>query len=99
MRIYLKEILKAKGIKQIELCKALNIPDYVMSNYVRCKSEPDFETICKIADYLKVSVDSILGRNLDYIQISNDEFKNLCEAENILKEIVEAKIDKKLIKK
>ena len=59
-----------------------------MSNYVRNKSEPDFDTICKIANYLNVSVDSILGRNDETIKLSREDFDKINYHENEIRKIL-----------
>ncbi len=88
MKIKLGEILEDLDIKQKKICEALGIPRNTMSNYVTGRTEPDFETLKKIADYLNVSVDSILGRKEKYILISEEELKKLVKARNLLQEVI-----------
>ncbi|MBO8427453.1 MAG: helix-turn-helix transcriptional regulator [Firmicutes bacterium] len=88
MKIKLGEILEDLDIKQKKISEALGIPRNTMSNYVTGRTEPDFETLIKIADYLNVSVDSILGRKEKYILISEEELKKLIKARNLLQEVI-----------
>ncbi len=58
----LKNCRIKRDIKQIDVCKALNIAQNTYSQYESGKREPDNKTLTKIADYFNVSVDYILGR-------------------------------------
>ena len=58
----LRELRKQRGIKQLELCKALGIAQSTLSGYETNQYEPDNKTLEKIADYFGVSVDYLLGR-------------------------------------
>ena len=54
---------KAKGISQKEVAVCLRVAVSTMSNYENGVHEPDFETLCKLADYYDVSTDYLLGRS------------------------------------
>ncbi len=58
----IRELRKAKGITQVQLCKILNIAQPTLSGYETNTFEPDYATILRIADYFGVSVDYILCR-------------------------------------
>ena len=62
----LKEILIKTNTKQSELCKALNINKTTLSNYVNNKTQPDDDTLLKIADYLNVTLDYLFGRPFNH---------------------------------
>lgn len=53
----LKAIMEQKSIKQNELSKILNISTTSLNNYCNGKTEPNIETLKKIADYFSVSLD------------------------------------------
>lgn len=58
----LKETRVNRGLTQRELAKLLNIAPSTLANYEVGKREPDFVTLCKIADFFQISIDYLLGR-------------------------------------
>lgn len=56
---------KAAGLSQFELARRLDMGRSALGNYEQGDREPDFETVRKIADFFKVSVDYLLGRQPD----------------------------------
>ena len=61
--IRIKEIRKAKKITAKELAVFVNVAESTMSLYENGKREPDYKTLLKIAEYLDVSIDYLLGKN------------------------------------
>ena len=59
------KLRKEKGIGQKELAAELNLSVSTVSNHEKGVHSPDYETLCKIADYYGVTTDFILGRT-DY---------------------------------
>ena len=59
----IRDLRLSFGMKQVELAKALSVSQAALSGYETGKYEPDFETLKKIADYVSVSVDYVLGRD------------------------------------
>ncbi len=59
--IRIKEIRKNKKITAKELADNVNVAESTMSLYENGKREPDFATLIKIANYLEVSVDYLIG--------------------------------------
>lgn len=57
----LKSLRNRKGLTQGELAEKLCISRSALSLYELGKREPDFDTLCLIAKYFRVSVDYILG--------------------------------------
>jgi transcriptional regulator with XRE-family HTH domain len=53
---------KAAGLSQYELARRLNMGRSALGNYEQGDREPDFETVRRIADFFRVSVDYLLGR-------------------------------------
>lgn len=58
----LKEIRKSKGIKQEVICKAMGITQPTYSSWENERSSPTPDALNRLADYLGVSVDYLLGR-------------------------------------
>lgn len=58
----LKEERKKAGLTQEEIAKRLNITRPAYTQYETDKTKPSIETVGKIADILKTSVDYLIGR-------------------------------------
>ena len=58
----LKALREAAGMRQIDLAKVLNITQRKVSYWESGKIEPDLESLWKIADYFKISIDELIGR-------------------------------------
>ena len=56
-----KRELKAQGKKQVELAKELQVQKSTLSEWLRDKNETPMGMIVKIALYLNVSTDYLLG--------------------------------------
>jgi transcriptional regulator with XRE-family HTH domain len=67
----LKILRSQKGITQNELSKILNINRATYAHYETGRREPDIETLKLLADYFGVSVDFLLGNNIE----KNNEYK------------------------
>lgn len=67
----LKEILEAKGLKQADLARYLNVRTSLISYYANNDVMPNAETLFKIADYLHVTVDELLGRDTRLINLAS----------------------------
>lgn len=59
----IKELRKAKSMKQVELANAISVSQAALSGYETGKYEPDFYTLQRIAEFFNVSIDYILGRD------------------------------------
>ena len=59
----LKELRKEHKLSMKELGKILGLSESTISLYEAGKREPDIKTLIKMADYFKVSVDVLIGRN------------------------------------
>lgn len=55
-----KNLLKTKKITQIELAKEVDLKQQTVSNWCTGYREPTLETLVKIANYLNVSIDTIV---------------------------------------
>lgn len=58
----LKELRKDKKLTQFEISKLLNISQITYSQYERNKREPSIETLIKLSDIFKVSLDYLMCR-------------------------------------
>lgn len=66
----LKPIRIQANKTQAEVAKAINITQFTYSNYENGKSEPNIQTLCKLADYYHTSVDQIIGRDTHIINLN-----------------------------
>ena len=62
--IRLKELRRKKDITQEELAKQLKLSPSAIGMYETGRREPDFDTLQRIADYFRVSTDSVLGHDI-----------------------------------
>lgn len=67
----LKEILEAKGLKQADLARYLNVRTSLISYYANNDVMPNTETLFKIADYLHVTIDELLGRDARLVNLAS----------------------------
>lgn len=63
----LLELRKNNNLTQQELANILKVTQTTYQYYEKEKSEPNIETLCKLADYYNVTLDYLVGR-----QIKND---------------------------
>lgn len=75
----IKELRKQSSIKQIELCKKLNISQGTLSLWENSLFEPDQKSLFLLCEIFNVSIDYLLGRS-DYprepvVQGSFEEMK------------------------
>lgn len=61
--IKLRELRESREITQLELANALNISPSTIGMYEQGRRSPDPETLSMLADYFKVSIDHLLGRD------------------------------------
>ena len=57
----LKEMLELREKSQAQLAKELDTTPQAISSYVKGKTTPDYDMLCRIAGRLNVSVDFLLG--------------------------------------
>ena len=72
----LKALRKQKGLTQAQFAKDFDIATGTIGMWESGKREPNFETMCKIADYFFVTVDYLLDRDP---QESDDEMTQLLQ--------------------
>ena len=61
IKVKLRELREQKGVTQKEVANAVGCTPTVYSRYEREEREPDILTLCRLADYFEVSIDSIIG--------------------------------------
>jgi transcriptional regulator with XRE-family HTH domain len=57
-------LLDVRKITQQVLADYLGVTRQTVNQYCLGKTSPDFNTLCKIADFFKISVDYLLGRTI-----------------------------------
>lgn len=65
----LKELRKAKKLRQSDVAKVINCSQAVYSRYENGEREPSAETLKALADFHNVTVDYILGREAPLISV------------------------------
>lgn len=79
----LKKLRTDKGLSQKELTDRLTLNRSTYARYETSSTQPDFDTLSKLADFYNVSVDYILGRTNDkdalhtQAGISDENYNNL----------------------
>lgn len=58
----LKSLRKEKGLKQEELAKVVGCTQRKISYMERGATEPDLQTLLKLADFFGVTIDYLCGR-------------------------------------
>lgn len=71
----LKEMLELREKSQAQLAKELDTTPQAISSYVKGKTTPDYDMLCRIAGRLNVSVDFLLGN----VQTLSDEEQQLLD--------------------
>ena len=59
----LKKIMNERMISQTRLARDAGVSQPLINAYITNKSAPSVENLCKIADYLHVTTDELLGRD------------------------------------
>lgn len=59
--VVLKDLRKQKGYTQKRLAEVLNVSETTISKYESNTAVPPFETVCAIAAWFNISIDSLAG--------------------------------------
>lgn len=62
-RIELKKLRENRGLSQYKLAEALGLSQSAVGLWESGKREPNFATLCAIADFFDVTTDHLLGRS------------------------------------
>ncbi len=75
----IKELRKKLGIKQKELAQKLNILPTTLYKYEKGINSPSVEMLISIADFFGVSIDSLVGRESDNLDLKflSDKKQNI----------------------
>lgn len=73
----LKEMLELREKSQAQFAKELDTTPQAISSYVKGKTTPDYDMLCRIANRLSVSVDFLLGN----VQTLTDEEQQLMDTD------------------
>ena len=79
--VRLKEMRKEMGITQQQLADAIDVTRTAVVKYETGKNKPTAEVLGKLSDYFQVSVDYLLGRDME--EMKNDPAANADEVENV----------------
>lgn len=63
----LKEIRESKNISQKELSNILGFKPTTYNGYEKGLSEPNIQTLIKLADFYKVTLDELVGHEVPYL--------------------------------
>lgn len=86
----LKEYRLRMGVTQNEIAFRLGMTQQTYSRYENGVNEPNLEILIKIADFFQVSIDDLLGRKCNVINIFYHDDKK----KQLLKELAEEDDDK-----
>lgn len=77
----IKEIREKYGLSQRELALQIGLPPQSMSRYENGQVEPNIETLTKLADFLHVTIDELVGRPTSLINkmALTEQERNLIE--------------------
>ncbi len=65
----LKLLRQKLGISQRELSEKLGIPQTTLFSYETNTNEPSIQTLIKLADFYNISLDELVGRESDSINL------------------------------
>lgn len=67
-RVELKKHREGAGLSQYKLAEKMGVSQATVGMWESGKREPNFTTLCKLADFFGVSVDSLLGRAVSVVR-------------------------------
>jgi len=88
--IRLKDLRKNHNLTQEDVANILGVTRTTYSMYERGERQMDYDTLLKLADYYKVSLDYLFGRSempIHAENYSNDEIEFVLKSLNIYREI------------
>ena len=65
----IKDFRIKMGISQLELAQKLGLPPSTLFNYETGRAEPSISTLIKLADFYNVTIDELVGRETDTINL------------------------------
>ena len=61
----LRELRISLNMKQVEVAKRIGCSPVAYSRYEREERQPDIKTLCALADIFQVTLDEIVGRDIE----------------------------------
>lgn len=71
----LRDLRKSKSLTLKQMAAIFGISESSISLYETGKRQPDYELLCKMADYFDVSIDTLMGRNSSDHESSDADLK------------------------
>ncbi len=71
----IKRFREQKNIRQEELAEKLNVTRQAVSNWETEKTEPDIDTLHKIADILEVDIEELIYGNKRKVNVVHNHFR------------------------
>ncbi len=65
------------GIIQQQLADVIGVTQQSVNKYENHSVEPDIETLIKLADYFKTTIDYLVGRHCEAVSVITEEEKQL----------------------
>jgi len=76
----IRKLIKRKGIKQVDVCRAVGLSPSRLSNYLSGSREPDLETLSRIARFLEVKLDYFAyGDNIKNTKETGENIRQMRE--------------------
>lgn len=69
----IKKLRKQKNITQKRFGEIFDLAESTIGMYERDERKPDYETLCRIADYFEVSTDDLFGRDKQLLKIKEEQ--------------------------
>lgn len=83
----IKKFREQKNISQVELAEKLNVTRQAVSNWERGKTQPDIDTLHKIADILEISIDELIYGNKRTNNVVHNHIHNTNVNENVVRSV------------
>ncbi len=91
----LKELRKKRGVSQADITNVINIPRTTYANYETKNCDPNISTLIKLADFYNISIDELVERPTDMVNLNllDDTRKNLIKEILNVSDITVARLD------
>jgi len=82
----IRKLIKRKGLKQVDVCRAVGLSPSRLSNYLSGSREPDLETLSRIARFLEVKLDYFAyGDNIKNTKDTGENIRKMREKRGFTK--------------
>lgn len=88
----LMQLLINRNLKQADLCRMTGIQTSLMSDYLRGKKSPTIGNAILIADAFNISLDTLVGKNINSDSKKDLNSKRLVELYEVAKELSDNEI-------